>query len=73
MLALRLPLGIEPASMLSPRRPAARKAPSPRSRPRKFEEMEDYAIAVERLKNPGKGIPLSELLAGFADDLDKNP
>ena len=39
----------------------------------KLVEMEDYAVAVERLKNPGKGIPLSELLTEFADDLDKNP
>jgi len=35
-----------------------------------IEDLEDYALAVARLKDAGKGIPLSEVLAEFADDLD---
>jgi RHH-type rel operon transcriptional repressor/antitoxin RelB len=38
-----------------------------------LDDLEDYAVAVERLRNAGKGIPLSEILAEFADDLDDKP
>lgn len=38
-----------------------------------LDDLEDYAIAIERLRTAGKGIPLSEILAEFADDLDDKP
>jgi RHH-type rel operon transcriptional repressor/antitoxin RelB len=38
-----------------------------------LDDLEDYAIAIERLKTAGTGIPLSEVLAEFADDLDDKP
>jgi len=74
MLALRLPPGVEDRIDAVAKKTGRTKSSFAREAIlEKLEEMEDYAIAVERLRNPGKGIPLSELLAEFAEDLDANP
>ena len=39
----------------------------------KLEDMEDYYLAEERLKNPGKAVPLADVLAMFPDDVDGKP
>jgi RHH-type rel operon transcriptional repressor/antitoxin RelB len=39
----------------------------------KLEDTEDYLVAVERVRTMGKTVPLEDVLAEFADDLDANP
>ncbi len=71
MLALRLPADIE-ARLDEVARTTGRTNSSLAREAilEKLEDLEDYALAIERLKSAGKGIPLSEILAEFADDLD---
>jgi RHH-type rel operon transcriptional repressor/antitoxin RelB len=74
MLALRLPADIE--SRLAEVAKTTGRTKSSLAREailEHLEDLEDYAIAIERMKKAGKGIPLSEILSEFADDLDDKP
>jgi RHH-type rel operon transcriptional repressor/antitoxin RelB len=70
MLALRLPPGIEERLEAMAKKTGRTKSFYARQAIlEKIEDMEDYYLAEERLKSPGKRVSMSEVLDEFAADL----
>jgi RHH-type rel operon transcriptional repressor/antitoxin RelB len=70
MLALRLPPGIEERLEAMAKKTGRTKSFYARQAIlEKIEDMEDYYLAEERLKTPGKRVSMSEVLDEFAADL----
>lgn len=72
MLALRLPPEIEERLEAMAKKTGRTKSFYAREAIlEKLEDMEDYYLAEERLTTLGETVPLADVMAEFADDLEK--
>lgn len=70
MLALRLPKDLEDRLEAMAKKTGRTKSFYAREAIiEKLEDLEDIYLAEERMKNPGKPIPLEELMAEYADEI----
>lgn len=71
MLALRLPKELEDRLEAMAKKTGRTKSFYARQAIiEKLEDLEDYYLAEERMKNPGETMSLEEVMAEFADDIE---